>query len=46
VIISSPNERTSSRRHFLKSAGVFGGMPATFPAFADSFVNLDLPNVV
>ena len=32
-----------SRRRFLQSAGVLSGMAATFPAWADEFVNLDLP---
>ena len=34
---------TPSRRRFLQSAGVLGGMATTFPAWADAFVNLDLP---
>ncbi len=34
---------TPSRRRFLQSAGVLGGMVATCPAWADSFVDLDLP---
>lgn len=32
-----------SRRRFLQSAVILGGMLATFPAWADPFVNLDLP---
>src|SRR6202048_516706 len=32
-----------SRRRFLQSAGILGGMVATFPAWADTFVDLDLP---
>ncbi|MFZ2142841.1 MAG: twin-arginine translocation signal domain-containing protein, partial [Xanthobacteraceae bacterium] len=32
-----------SRRRFLRSAGILGGMVATFPAWADTFVDLDLP---
>ena len=35
--------RSPSRRHFLQSAGVLGGMAATFPAWADTYVDLDLP---
>jgi DMSO/TMAO reductase YedYZ molybdopterin-dependent catalytic subunit len=34
---------TPSRRGFLQSAGILGGMVATFPAWADTFVDLDLP---
>jgi DMSO/TMAO reductase YedYZ molybdopterin-dependent catalytic subunit len=34
---------TPSRRGFLQSAGILGGMVATFPAWADAFVDLDLP---
>jgi DMSO/TMAO reductase YedYZ molybdopterin-dependent catalytic subunit len=34
---------TPSRRRFLQSAGILGGMVATFPSWADTFVNLDLP---
>jgi DMSO/TMAO reductase YedYZ molybdopterin-dependent catalytic subunit len=32
-----------SRRRFLQSAGILAGVVATFPAWADTFVNLDLP---
>jgi DMSO/TMAO reductase YedYZ molybdopterin-dependent catalytic subunit len=35
--------RTPSRRSFLQGASVLGGTLATFPAWADSFVSLDLP---
>src|SRR6516225_9260745 len=35
--------RTPSRRHFLQSAGVLGGLAATFPAWADTYIDLDLP---
>jgi DMSO/TMAO reductase YedYZ molybdopterin-dependent catalytic subunit len=35
--------RTPSRRSFLRGASVLGGTLATFPAWADSFVILDLP---
>ncbi len=34
---------TPSRRRFLRSAGILGGMVATSRAWADTFVNLDLP---
>jgi DMSO/TMAO reductase YedYZ molybdopterin-dependent catalytic subunit len=34
---------TPSRRRFLQSAGILGGMVATFPARGDAFVDLDLP---
>jgi len=34
---------TPSRRRFLQSAGILGGMVATFPAWADAFIDLDLP---
>jgi DMSO/TMAO reductase YedYZ molybdopterin-dependent catalytic subunit len=34
---------TPSRRGFLQSASILGGMVATFPAWADTFVDLDLP---
>jgi DMSO/TMAO reductase YedYZ molybdopterin-dependent catalytic subunit len=43
MTISEPTIRTSSRRRFLQSAGILGGMMATLPAWADTFVNLDLP---
>ena len=32
-----------SRRRFLQGAGILAGAVATFPAWADTFVNLDLP---
>jgi DMSO/TMAO reductase YedYZ molybdopterin-dependent catalytic subunit len=35
--------RTLDRRRFLQSAGTVGGMLATLPAWADTYVNLDLP---
>jgi DMSO/TMAO reductase YedYZ molybdopterin-dependent catalytic subunit len=35
--------RTPGRRCFLQGASLLGGMVATFPAWADSFVTLDLP---
>jgi hypothetical protein len=34
---------TPSRRRFLYSVGILGGMLATFPAWADALFNLDLP---
>src|SRR5215472_4267392 len=34
---------TPSRRHFLQGAGVVGAMAATFPAWADTYIDLDLP---
>jgi DMSO/TMAO reductase YedYZ molybdopterin-dependent catalytic subunit len=33
----------STRRCFLQSAGMLGGMAATFPTWANGFVELDLP---
>jgi DMSO/TMAO reductase YedYZ molybdopterin-dependent catalytic subunit len=38
AIIASP-----SRRRFLQSAGVLGAVTAAFPAWAENFVDLDLP---
>jgi DMSO/TMAO reductase YedYZ molybdopterin-dependent catalytic subunit len=35
--------RTPSRRRFLRSAGILGGMAATFPAWADTYIDLNLP---
>jgi DMSO/TMAO reductase YedYZ molybdopterin-dependent catalytic subunit len=32
-----------SRRRFLQSASVLGGMAATLPAWADTYIDLDLP---
>jgi hypothetical protein len=34
---------TQSRRRFLQCAGILGGTVATLPAWADTFVDLDLP---
>jgi DMSO/TMAO reductase YedYZ molybdopterin-dependent catalytic subunit len=34
---------TPSRRRFLQSAGILGGMAATLPAWADTYIDLDLP---
>ena len=31
------------RRRLLQSAGLLGGMAATFPAWADTYIDLDLP---
>jgi hypothetical protein len=41
--VSQPIVRTPSRRRFLQSAGMLGGMAATFPAWADTYIDLDLP---
>ena len=35
--------RTPNRRRFLQSAGILGGMAAMFPAWADTYIDLDLP---
>jgi DMSO/TMAO reductase YedYZ molybdopterin-dependent catalytic subunit len=35
--------RTLDRRRFLQRAGMLGGMAATFPAWADTYIDLDLP---
>jgi len=43
MAVSEQIIRTPSRRRFLRSAGILGGMAATFPAWADAFVDLDLP---
>jgi DMSO/TMAO reductase YedYZ molybdopterin-dependent catalytic subunit len=40
---SSDRDQTPSRRYFLKQASLIGGIGATFPAWADSFVDLGLP---
>ena len=32
-----------SRRRFLRNAGILGGIAATFPASADTYIDLDLP---
>jgi DMSO/TMAO reductase YedYZ molybdopterin-dependent catalytic subunit len=32
-----------SRRRFLRNAGILGGIAATFPALADTYIDLDLP---
>jgi hypothetical protein len=34
---------TQSRRRFLQCAGILGGTVVTLPAWADTFVDLDLP---
>jgi DMSO/TMAO reductase YedYZ molybdopterin-dependent catalytic subunit len=36
-------DRSRTRRRLLQSAGILGAMAATFPAWADPFVDLDLP---
>jgi hypothetical protein len=33
---------TPSRRRFLQEAGILGGMAATFPVRADTYIDLDL----
>src|SRR5258708_19650722 len=35
--------RTLDRRRFLQRTGILGGMAATFPAWADTYIDLDLP---
>lgn len=35
--------RTLDRRRFLQRAGMLGGLVATFPAWADTYIDLDLP---
>ena len=35
--------RTLDRRRFLQRAGILGGVAATFPAWADTYIDLDLP---
>src|SRR6516165_11389430 len=42
---SEPFIRTPNRRRFLRGAGILGGMAATFPAWADTYIDLDLPGV-
>ena len=34
---------TPSRRRILQRAGILGGMAATFPTWADTYIDLDLP---
>jgi DMSO/TMAO reductase YedYZ molybdopterin-dependent catalytic subunit len=43
VTASAHIMRTPTRRRFLRSVGMLGGMAATLPAWADAFVDLDLP---
>ena len=43
MMVSEHLIRTRSRRRFLQSAGILGGLVATLPAWADTFVDLDLP---
>ena len=35
--------RKLNRRRFLQRAGILGGMAATFPAWADTYIDLDPP---
>jgi DMSO/TMAO reductase YedYZ molybdopterin-dependent catalytic subunit len=42
-MFSKPIIYNPSRRRFLQGAGILAGAVATFPAWADTFVNLDLP---
>jgi len=42
-MISERLIRTLSRRRFLQGAGILGGMGATFPIWADTYIDLDLP---
>ena len=42
----SVSERLTSaldRRRFLQRGGIIGGIAATFPAWADTYIDLDLP---
>jgi DMSO/TMAO reductase YedYZ molybdopterin-dependent catalytic subunit len=43
MTIAKQPDRGRTRRHLLQSAGILGAMAATFPAWADPFVDLDLP---
>ena len=43
IMVSEPIVRTPSRRRFLEGAGILGGMAAAFPAWADTYIDLDLP---
>ncbi len=43
MTIAKQPDRSRSRRRLLQSAGILGAMAATFPAWADPFVDLDLP---
>ena len=42
MTVSSYDDRRLNRRRFLQSAGALGGMAATFPAWADTYIDLDL----
>jgi DMSO/TMAO reductase YedYZ molybdopterin-dependent catalytic subunit len=44
MTISAHGNRTSSRRRFLQGAGLLGGMATFSAAWADTFINLDLPS--
>ena len=35
--------RTLDRRRFLQRTGILGAAVATFPAWADTYIDLDLP---
>ena len=43
VTVSQHTNFIPTRRRFLRSAGILGGMAATFPAWADTYIDLDLP---
>jgi DMSO/TMAO reductase YedYZ molybdopterin-dependent catalytic subunit len=43
IMTRSTNIRVPSRRRFLKGASLIGGMAATFPAWAENFIDLALP---
>ena len=43
MTVSQHVVRAPNRRRFLQSAGVLGGMAATFPAWSDTYIDLDLP---
>jgi DMSO/TMAO reductase YedYZ molybdopterin-dependent catalytic subunit len=40
---AKPLDRSRTRRRLLQCAGILGAMAATFPSWADPFVDLDLP---
>ena len=43
MTVSIYDDRRLNRRRFLQSAGALGGLAATFPAWADTYIDLDLP---
>src|SRR3981081_166579 len=43
MMASEPVVRAPTRRRFLTGVGMLGSMAATLPAWADAFVDLDLP---